>query len=402
MSTKLLPRSLRQQDSGLPVVDSLSLWLYESTGAFAYWGRGQSETHEVADISAFTTGRRIHVNLEKMRGRSWGTVVDMMAHEYGHVLHNQLADYDVKAVIWFKEGFAEWVQSKVLHSLMWRNIELTRRRASRELEYHGEFRLSRLEDRTGWKVHGREPGGWVKTYVLAFMGVDQLIRDKGFSAAIQYFQTGEFDASFGQSQEALEAIIEKSIRQIPRSDALQFVVPRPDWRVGFQWRYQVKQSDKISTVEDMKIVGKGSTAQEPVFMIRMGNEDRSYDVETLGLLESKKGGVVTSRRDKPSQILTWPLHSGKKWNNEYTVENFETKRTTTVHLRMVVPGIEKVKVPAGTFKAIKIEAYDFKSGRLVAEYWYSPESRWFVKTLVYSAPDSYYREQQLVSFQVES
>ena len=50
---------------------------------------------------------------------------------------------------------------------------------------------------------------------------------------------------------------------------------------------------------------------------------------------------------------------------------------------MVVSGVEIVNVPAGTFKAVKIEAYDYQSGNLELEAWYSPDVRWFVRTIDY-------------------
>ena len=79
----------------------------------------------------------------------------------------------------------------------------------------------------------------------------------------------------------------------------------------------------------------------------------------------------------------------------------ELKQTGTVDRVMTVSGIEDVKVPAGTFKAIKIEAYDYKSGRLVFEYWFSPEVKWYVKTVSYEGRDTYFREQQLTAFKIE-
>ncbi len=51
---------------------------------------------------------------------------------------------------------------------------------------------------------------------------------------------------------------------------------------------------------------------------------------------------------------------------------------------MVVTGMENVRVGAGEFQAIKIEAYGAVTGRLRAEYWYAPKAKWFVKTRTYS------------------
>jgi hypothetical protein len=125
-------------------------------------------------------------------------------------------------------------------------------------------------------------------------------------------------------------------------------------------------------------------------------------METLGVLETRKNGVVTTRRDKPSQIIAWPLQPSKEWRNIYTLENLETKQTYKVDRVMVVSGIEEVKVPSGTFKAIKIEGYDYQTGRLQAEYWYSSEVKWFVRTINYGAAGANVRERQLISAKIHS
>ena len=43
--------------------------------------------------------------------------------------------------------------------------------------------------------------------------------------------------------------------------------------------------------------------------------------------------------------------------------------------------LEEVKVPAGTFKAFRIERYN--SGTLIGEIWYSPKVNWIVKSRTY-------------------
>jgi hypothetical protein len=151
-----------------------------------------------------------------------------------------------------------------------------------------------------------------------------------------------------------------------------------------------------------EIVGTDSKSIPPVFLLNEGNEEISRSMDTLGVLVTRKNGILTTRRDKPSQNLAWPLQLGAEWRNSYTLENLETKQTHRVDRVMTVSAVEEVKVPAGTFKAIKIEAYDYQSGNLQAEYWYSPEVRWFVRTINYGAADTNVREQQLVSAKTDS
>ena len=125
-------------------------------------------------------------------------------------------------------------------------------------------------------------------------------------------------------------------------------------------------------------------------------------METLGVLETRKNGVIIiTRRDKPSQSVAWPLQSGSGWRNRYRLENIETKQTHNIDRVMAVSGVEIVKVPAGSFKAIKIEAYDYQSGILQLVYWYSPEVRWFVRIISYDSVDANTHDQQLVSFNVD-
>jgi len=388
---------------GLPAIEHLELWLYLNTESFTYWGQRQGNMKNHTDAAAFTRGRAIHVNLETLTGGQWDEQAAVLAHEYGHAVQTALGSRNRTAVVWFNEGFAEWVRARILDSLIWRNNELAVRRARRELNYHQEFDLSALQDSEGWTVHRRKPGGRVKTYVAAFMAVDQLIRVKGFPAAVEYLKTGKFEQSFGVSQSDFEAAFKEFIFQAPRKKAGQFVIPKPEWKVGYSWSYEEKRSGrKPTSVKVVEIIGTDLTAKLPVFLVKEGDEEDSRSVETLGVVETRKHGIVTSRRDKPSQILSWPLQSSKEWRNIYTLENMETKQTYRVDRVMAVSAVEEVKVPAGTFKAIKIEAYEYQTGSLQAEYWYAPEVRWFVRTINYGAADTNVRERQLISAKTNS
>lgn len=67
---------------------------------------------------------------------------------------------------------------------------------------------------------------------------------------------------------------------------------------------------------------------------------------------------------------------------------------------MRVVGFENVDVKAGMLRTVKIEAYGYSSGRLVAEYWYSPQAKWFAKSRIYDRDFSLV-EEDLVSFKVQ-
>ena len=383
-------------DSGLPKIDSLSLWLYENSEAFAYWGRGNAELHEVANEAAFTKADSIHINLGSPAATRWGSGAAVLAHEFGHVIHNSLVRNDVKAPTWFREGFAEWVASQILDSLKWRSVDLTTQRAWRELRHYGLFDRSILLDYKNWKARSEKPGGFVATYGLAFVAVDRLIGRRGLAAAIEYLKTGEFEKSFGQLFSDFETELEKSVTEKVHSKS-EFSVGKPEWRVGFRWKYEVKESNNISERID-DIVGTAMTTHGPAFLLRHGSEETARSAEDMGVLETRKNGVIVSRFDRSGNLLAWPLVMGKQWTVSYNVEDFESKKTRPVQRVRLVAGSELVNVPAGTFETVKLEFYLPRSGRLIGEYWYSPEVRWFVKSVSYESVDAYYREERLVSY----
>lgn len=64
---------------------------------------------------------------------------------------------------------------------------------------------------------------------------------------------------------------------------------------------------------------------------------------------------------------------------------------------MLVAGIEQVRVPAGSFEAVKVEGYGFRTGQLREEYWYSPLVKFFAKTRLYTNEEGII-EERLVSY----
>jgi len=387
-------------DSGLPTIDSLSLWLYENTEAFAYWGNANAEVHEVANTAAVTKGNSIHINLGSAGGTRWDLRIGELAHEFGHVVHNSLAGNKVKAPIWFREGFAEWAASKILDSLKWRSLGLTTQRAWRELRHGGQFDRSVFLDHKSWKSRLEEPGGFVRTYTLAFVAVKRLIETSGLAAAVEYLKTGEYEKSSGQSFSDFKTELEKSITEKLRATD-EFSVGKPEWLVGFRWKYDVNESNKMSERID-EIVGTALTAHGPAFLLRDGSEETVRSMEDMGILETRENGAIMSHFDRSSNLFAWPLVAGKQWTAVYSIEDLESKKTRAVQRVRFVAGSEVVKVPAGTFKAVKLEFYASRTGRLIGEYWYSPETRWFVKTISYESVNAYYREEQLVSYKLET
>ena len=392
-----------RDDLGLPAVDPIFVHLYKNTASFSFYGSGwRTLPFDVASLPASANENKIHVNLEKMRGESWGTALPLLAHEYAHNVHYALTDGRLRGTRWFAEGFGEWVAARVIDSLGWQSYGVTLHRARRELARHRDLvlGLSWLQDKRDWESLLQKPKGYVRTYGLAFAAVDRLIGKKGLTSAIEYIKSGDFEGSFGESQVAYKTDLGSSGPRVEQPQRSDFAIRKPEWKIGYQWIYQERLPGMKKTLRK-QMIKEDFIHNMPVFVVKVDNEEEFYTKETLGLIATKKNDKLSTQRDKPNEFFAWPLEAAKEWRNTYTIKVSENKETGVIDRLMVVPNMEEVTVPAGTFQAAKIEAYDNKSGRLDAEYWYSPIAKWFVRSINYGVEDGFAREQELVSFKIE-
>jgi hypothetical protein len=76
------------------------------------------------------------------------------------------------------------------------------------------------------------------------------------------------------------------------------------------------------------------------------------------------------------QVFKWPLAIGGKWKSKYTFRDYSDHsrgvQIQTSRVDVNVRSYEEVRVPAGAFKALRIQA-----GR--ETFWYAPSIGWIVK-----------------------
>lgn len=140
-------------------------------------------------------------------------------------------------------------------------------------------------------------------------------------------------------------------------------------------------------------------------------------VEHLVGLDWSRTRDVNGKQQMVNRPLAFPLTQGKKWHIEYTEANPNRQHSSeTIGDDYAVVGWEDVQVPAGSFKAVKIEAQGqwsaivapgvttdahgqvnangalsvsqsqitrphTVSGRLYKAFWYVPEQKRFVKSV---------------------
>ena len=174
---------------------------------------------------------------------------------------------------------------------------------------------------------------------------------------------------------------------------------KPIWNVGYKWEYEWERPD-MSCILTREIVREETFNGIPCFVMTVRGREVFITKDVLGRLATKRKGKVTRKRDAPIQPLAWPLKVGRQWANVFTFERPQEGATWDIDTRVVVTGFEEVVVPAGMFKAFKIEIYNSRGGNLRHEYWYSPKVKWFVKKITFSGRGSRQREERLKSYTI--
>jgi hypothetical protein len=175
-------------------------------------------------------------------------------------------------------------------------------------------------------------------------------------------------------------------------------VDKPEWKAGYEWRFAWKTPAGSGPLT-REIVREEIVEGAPVYIMRVGKNEYSYTKDTLTLLTDVLNGKLTIKRTPGYQTFSWPLYVGKEWRSTYLSENLTEKSSQNFDYRLVVSSLEKVQVRAGVFDAYKIDIYSAYSGNFLSEYWYSPRTKWFVKSRRYLEVGL--REEELISFKTD-
>jgi hypothetical protein len=140
-------------------------------------------------------------------------------------------------------------------------------------------------------------------------------------------------------------------------NAYAAAVPQPIFTPNDSWSYHVsvqkngRQSDLHVTVSVMRIGSDSVVVTEKTDV----NPDRVQSM-MLGLDWSRRRSV-NGQEITVNQPFSFPLDVGKTWRLEYTEQNpspQKLRETDTLPYKVV--GWEEVTVPAGKFRALKIES----------------------------------------------
>ena len=150
--------------------------------------------------------------------------------------------------------------------------------------------------------------------------------------------------------------------------------------IGSRWKVRVTDSSGI--IKELEItaaavdfngrqayglVGPAITsARDPVTFNQIG---------TLG------GGQAVLTETPDNGAYSWPLYTGKTWNVSYNRISAKLGRGFNIPRRVTVTAYENVAVPAGTFKAFRLDYTEGVPPFELGTYWYAPAVKLVVKSV---------------------
>jgi hypothetical protein len=155
-------------------------------------------------------------------------------------------------------------------------------------------------------------------------------------------------------------------------------VDRPALKPGDAWTYV--RLDPFSKVQQDEIVRVVATVDD--------KEARITDQANVlkAVYDSNHAATFWEGESfsPPIRALTFPMTVGMKWDHVNGKVHPKCGNTST-QLKNEVIGWEDVKVPAGSFRTLRIDSQGYwsngcGSGRLAYKFWYSPQAKWWVRT----------------------
>jgi len=160
---------------------------------------------------------------------------------------------------------------------------------------------------------------------------------------------------------------------------------------GSKFIYQdISLSTGQSSRVAMEVIKEKEFEHKQAYWIEVTGRGMNYfniydmDLNWIGLFGD---GKELESADPCLQIFKWPLAIGDKWKSEYALRDYSDSshnvqiRTSRVDVN--IRTYEEVRVPAGAFKALRIQA-----GK--ETFWYAPSVGWVVREQIrpYGEPGS--------------
>ena len=156
---------------------------------------------------------------------------------------------------------------------------------------------------------------------------------------------------------------------------------RPQWRAGERWIFIRTSATGAVRFVTHEVTGEGPEG----YVLRIsgtGRDITQWWTRDLHIARQEVVGRGMARYDPPAPYFTWPLALGKEWTQTYTYQDERGAGSYTNRWR-IGKEEELVKVPAGSFMAVRIERLGAGDVPLDT-YWYASVVRYWVKLESYA------------------
>jgi|CXWL01.1.fsa_nt_gi hypothetical protein len=194
------------------------------------------------------------------------------------------------------------------------------------------------------------------------------------------------------------------------------VVDKPRVAVGDTWTYnsEIRAANRSrKLVETFEVSGVTGNRLHVVVLRKFEGEAEGEPIEADMVFSDDWNVMITGNRGgRPSAImrpstamLKFPMKAGERYPSDYDMETLPDANIVRHRRVTKVVGWEDVTVPAGRFRALRIEAEGTvqvakkpKPGRTMVTVWWVPELRRWVKLEQDFGPNGH--SQELVSYKL--
>ncbi len=156
---------------------------------------------------------------------------------------------------------------------------------------------------------------------------------------------------------------------------------------GTKWVYQTVDQSGATTRATHMALEEGTYEGKPVYRMSDGVNILILDKATRNWVATVRDAKERLAASPSDQMFSFPMWVGKSWVAKYSYYDRDRGLSfLDVPYSWRVAAYEEVKVPAGTFKAFRLEGSNPFSSTSV---WYAPEVRLIVKRVDERSPTHY-------------
>ncbi len=154
-----------------------------------------------------------------------------------------------------------------------------------------------------------------------------------------------------------------------------------------KWVYQIVDQTGATTRATYTALEEATYESKPVYRMSDGSNTLIIEKTTRNWVATVRDAKERFAASPNDGLYSFPLWLGKSWDTKYTFYDRDRGLTfNDVTYSWKVEAYEEVRVPAGAFKAFKLDGKNPFSHTTI---WYAPDVKVFVKRIEERGPDHY-------------